>query len=365
MNHKPLQHHILRLIAGTLLVLALAIMLAVWLSTYVHVKDQVKRDLDVGREVLQQLLNTREQQLLSSAEVLTADFGFKQAVATMDAATVESALRNHGARIKADVMALVSLQDLIVASTTDALQNNTRFPQPDMLREALAQGNVAAFIRLDQELYQVIVLPVRAPIPVGLAVIGFRLHGDLAQDLKKVTGLDVSFVADLGETGGVRISTLDDSQLEQAMSEQGEQWQLRLPFSRLKHYVTQAMPLSETQRITVYLTASVDEALANFDVLQLEIAFITLVATALALLGGVLFARKLTHPMRTLATMANGLPYTIAAQVAYPNRQCVAFVGDGGFSMLLADFVTADALRRSGPASGPSCRARGSWPSRP
>src|SRR5262249_28604723 len=42
-----------------------------------------------------------------------------------------------------------------------------------------------------------------------------------------------------------------------------------------------------------------------------------------------------------LATMAPGLPYTIAAQVAYPNRQCVAFAGDGGFSMLMADFVTA------------------------
>ena len=42
-----------------------------------------------------------------------------------------------------------------------------------------------------------------------------------------------------------------------------------------------------------------------------------------------------------LATMAPGLPYTIAAQIAYPNRQCIAFVGDGGFSMLMADFVTA------------------------
>jgi pyruvate dehydrogenase (quinone) len=43
----------------------------------------------------------------------------------------------------------------------------------------------------------------------------------------------------------------------------------------------------------------------------------------------------------TLATMAAGLPYTIAAQVAFPDKQCVAFVGDGGFSMLMADFVTA------------------------
>jgi pyruvate dehydrogenase (quinone) len=43
----------------------------------------------------------------------------------------------------------------------------------------------------------------------------------------------------------------------------------------------------------------------------------------------------------TLATMAPGLPYTLAAQVAYPERQCIAFVGDGGFSMLMADFSTA------------------------
>lgn len=42
-----------------------------------------------------------------------------------------------------------------------------------------------------------------------------------------------------------------------------------------------------------------------------------------------------------LASMACGLPYAIAAQVAYPERQVVAFVGDGGFSMLMADFVTA------------------------
>jgi pyruvate dehydrogenase (quinone) len=41
----------------------------------------------------------------------------------------------------------------------------------------------------------------------------------------------------------------------------------------------------------------------------------------------------------TLASMANALPYAMAAQVAYPDRQVVAFVGDGGFSMLMAEFV--------------------------
>lgn len=42
----------------------------------------------------------------------------------------------------------------------------------------------------------------------------------------------------------------------------------------------------------------------------------------------------------TLATMACGLPYAIAAQVAYPGRQSIAFVGDGGFSMLMAEIST-------------------------
>src|SRR5207237_9592374 len=42
-----------------------------------------------------------------------------------------------------------------------------------------------------------------------------------------------------------------------------------------------------------------------------------------------------------LATMACGLPYAIGAEVAYPDRQVVAFVGDGGLSMLMAELATA------------------------
>jgi pyruvate dehydrogenase (quinone) len=42
-----------------------------------------------------------------------------------------------------------------------------------------------------------------------------------------------------------------------------------------------------------------------------------------------------------LATMGPGLPFAIAAQFAYPNRQSVAIVGDGGFAMLMAELSTA------------------------
>ena len=43
----------------------------------------------------------------------------------------------------------------------------------------------------------------------------------------------------------------------------------------------------------------------------------------------------------TLASMAPGLPYAIAAQLAFPDRQSIALVGDGGFTMLMGEFATA------------------------
>jgi pyruvate dehydrogenase (quinone)/pyruvate oxidase len=43
----------------------------------------------------------------------------------------------------------------------------------------------------------------------------------------------------------------------------------------------------------------------------------------------------------TLSSMGNGLPYAIAAQIAFPERQSVAFVGDGGLTMLMGEFATA------------------------
>lgn len=42
----------------------------------------------------------------------------------------------------------------------------------------------------------------------------------------------------------------------------------------------------------------------------------------------------------SLATMANGLPYSIGAAAAFPGRQVVCVVGDGGLSMLMAEIAT-------------------------
>jgi len=42
----------------------------------------------------------------------------------------------------------------------------------------------------------------------------------------------------------------------------------------------------------------------------------------------------------SLATMASGLPYSIGAAIAFPGRQVVCIVGDGGFTMLMGELAT-------------------------
>jgi pyruvate dehydrogenase (quinone) len=42
----------------------------------------------------------------------------------------------------------------------------------------------------------------------------------------------------------------------------------------------------------------------------------------------------------SLASMANGLPYSIGAAVAYPDRQVICIVGDGGLTMLMGEIAT-------------------------
>ncbi|HEX2114632.1 MAG TPA: thiamine pyrophosphate-dependent enzyme [Alphaproteobacteria bacterium] len=47
----------------------------------------------------------------------------------------------------------------------------------------------------------------------------------------------------------------------------------------------------------------------------------------------------------TLASMGCGIPYAVAAAIANPGRQVVAFVGDGGLSMLMGDLATCAKYR--------------------
>ena len=51
--------------------------------------------------------------------------------------------------------------------------------------------------------------------------------------------------------------------------------------------------------------------------------------------------RQMLSVSGSLASMGCALPYAIAAQIAYPGRQCVALCGDGGLTMSMGELATA------------------------
>ena len=85
------------------------------------------------------------------------------------------------------------------------------------------------------------------------------------------------------------------------------------------------------------IAAALNDLLADDAIISTDSGTITAwAARYLQLKRGQLFSCS-----GNLASMAPGLPYAIAAQIAYPGRQSVAFVGDGGFTMLMGEFATA------------------------
>lgn len=314
---RTLSFRIGLLLAGLLLAATLAVLVAVWISTYQHARHQVENNLQVGLNVFTQVLAARESQLISTAEVLTADFGFRQAVASHDAATIDSALQNQGERIHADLMAILDFDGAIISNQSLAAINTADGYWQGLLGTVRARGAASVVMSLNGKIYQIFLLMVRAPIPIAVALVGFELDHELADELQQITNLQVSFVAADG-VQPVILSTLADNPMNaitESLTTRTVGW--RLPFSDQQVLQSVSYPLADTdgQEVTAYLTADLNLLFTEFDRLQAEITLIACTTIALALVAGLLFARNLTRPLQRLALAAQAL-----AQGEYQHR---------------------------------------------
>ena len=108
----------------------------------------------------------------------------------------------------------------------------------------------------------------------------------------------------------------------------------------VKHWRARMEALADGNRDPIqpqYLMKLVDQYASNDAILAADCGTVTTWSARYWTIRG---ARRFMTS-GNLATMAAALPYSIAAQHAHPRRQCIAFVGDGGFSMLMAEFLTA------------------------
>ena len=192
MAHKVSLRRQVTLLAVSLVILTVTCLLAVslWKTITSH-NQQINQRIISAENVLIEYLTAKEALLLTASKVLTADFGFKQAVASRDNGTIASVLENHGSRINASLMLLSDLNGEIISS------NNDRFTSDPALAKNLntikLNLNKTQLMLIDGNLYQLIVLPVNAPRTIAYSVIGFQIDLAFINELKRLMAVEVSF----------------------------------------------------------------------------------------------------------------------------------------------------------------------------
>ena len=155
--------------------------------------ETIREKLQIGQQVFDRASEQNRALLIQAAQVLAADFGFREAVSSNDADTIRSALDNHRSRIGADLAILANLDGQVqqhseIDNSLDSQQLRSVF------QRASAGGVASAIINLDQQWYQLVVVTVRAPNPIALVALGFAVGRDDINDLRTLTGLDIAFV---------------------------------------------------------------------------------------------------------------------------------------------------------------------------
>jgi peptide/nickel transport system ATP-binding protein len=115
-------------------------------------RASIKDELAVGERIFRRQLEQNGRSLMLGAEILSLDFALREAVATRDLETIRSALANHGSRIQAHIMMLVSLERTVIADTRRPESAGQPFIFPGLIERAEKTGRASGTALVDGRL---------------------------------------------------------------------------------------------------------------------------------------------------------------------------------------------------------------------
>ena len=203
-----------------ILVIALGLVfLAVNRASIDSAMAQINEDLDATARALQRVIEDRNRNLLERARFLSSDHAYRQIYAFGEREDIEVATFNHQRRLGADLMILVSMDEEVLANT---LAPGEEVMSPEI--EAFVykafdsdDGEAMAMLLVDRVPYQLVIVPLYAPEPVAMVIVGFKVDAPLVQELKTDTNFtDLSLMFGVNEA----VSVTAACTLEQALCDE-------------------------------------------------------------------------------------------------------------------------------------------------
>ena len=287
--------------------LSLLLLLFVQLAGFFVVRDSIARnarmqiahEFDTGEKVWLRLLDQNAEKLRQSAALLAADYGFRSAVSSDDIETIGSALENHGQRIGAAMTALLDTGLKVRAVSTDTPGTDLSAALARLaptLAELSQGGRIVVF---DGRPYQVVMVPMRAPLVVGWVLMGFPVGAPLAEEMRRL--LDIQLALQVRQADGrlaTPVSTLQPKALQMLQQASGPVLEIESGDATLLVHPIELNAAGGEAR--VLLLRSVDDVIAPYRNLQVLLTVITVGGVLLFGLGSGVMARRLTTPLRSL-----------------------------------------------------------------
>lgn len=266
-----------------------------------NTEDAIRHELLVTERIFSRLLQERSTQLTQQATALASDFAFKRVMATLDNATISSALINLSKRVKADAAFLVAVDYSVMVDSLRIQDSGQTFFAPDLIKQAEANGHASQLVLINQMPYQLIVVPVLAPEPIAWLCLGFAVDDAVLAQLKQLTQIEISLLSEQNETLQLHASTLPEFSKTMPSPETNEDGF----FWRNDHelYLSRLVTLEQNPngKLVALIERSWQKALENFYRLQWLLLIIALISIGLVSLAALFLAKTVSKPVQLLA----------------------------------------------------------------
>jgi class 3 adenylate cyclase len=328
---------------GLFAVIQATCFLVVAVAVRASARKEINEQLRLAGTLFTRQLESRSRQLAAATRLLSGDFALKTAAATADQATTRSVLENHRERIGADVLMLVSPEGSIVADTRDTGRRGTPFAHRRLLDEAEHSRGTSRIVTMDGVLYQLAVVPLLAPDPIAWLCAGFLIDDRTAADLRRLTGLHVSFLRREEPGFTLHASTLDGidrNDLQRGFTSARTAGSIEL---RGEPHVMRTEPIGD--EILVVLQRPLAEAIAPWASLFWTLLAVGAAGLILALLGAIVVARRMSQPVLALVGAARRVAAgDFGAAVSVRRRDELGDLGKT-FNEMLAGLLDRERVR--------------------
>lgn len=264
---------------------------------------QARQALDVASRVFQEALSNRATQLGNSVRLVASDFGFRQAVALREQDTIASVLENHGSRIDATLTVLLTPQgDLIASSGQQVSQSQISQLFKDM--RLSGQDSVSDIVHIGDQAYQMVMVPVKAPQLIAWVAMGFSLDNALANQIKALTDLDISFVFGGGTPDAELLASTLPPDIHDNLTSMSSDQQLAVLDQPL---LTTQKALDRAGTIQALLHLSTAPWQETYQQARTQLLAIFSLGLTLAVLFAVTLARSITEPLQLLTQFARAI----------------------------------------------------------